>query len=178
MRIVALSDREQPIRTRRSTERLANPGVICMIRRIVGSCIAIAIASPVLLLAAPAHAAAQKYGLVGPAANISCEALDPVESEDSSQRLSGFVVFNDGEGSITAVVSVKRATPNTALPVRLIQSGSVDCWDMDGVLRTNGQGNGTLRIKEPVTGTHAQIIIDTRELFSTPTYRATSIYRI
>jgi hypothetical protein len=130
-------------------------------------------------LAAPAAAqGAEKYPLVGPAANIFCSDLTPA-GEDVSQLAPGFVVFNANKNKVSAVVSVKDAPPGKVLPVRLIQGGvggGNDCYAVDGVITTNAQGNGTINVAEAPAGTRAQVIIDTSELFGTPTFRGTEIF--
>lgn len=138
------------------------------------------VAALILLPATPAGAqGAKKHPLVGPAAVIWCDDLTPVPWEDTSVRVPGFAVFNaNGSGRLSVVVSMKRAQPRTEFPVRLIQGNAGDCWTVDGVLTTNGQGNGTLRLAEPVVGTRAQIIVDTSALFDVPTFRATEIFEI
>lgn len=138
----------------------------------------LAAAAALLLTAGPASAAAQKFDLVGPAANIFCNDLTPA-GEDISQVAPGFAVFNANQNKLSAVVSVKDAPPNTQFPVRLIQGGvggGGDCFTVDGTLTTNGNGKGTLNVSEPPAGTRAQVIIDTTALTGTPTYRATDMY--
>lgn len=132
----------------------------------------------VLLLAGPASAAAQKSDLVGPQANIFCASLEPA-GEDVSQIAPGFVVFNANKNKISAVVSVKDASPSTTLPVRFIQGGpggGDDCFTVDGVIETNAQGKGTINISEVPRGTRAQVIIDTSELTGNPTFRGSEIF--
>jgi hypothetical protein len=140
---------------------------------------ALGIAAAALVLpATPAMAAAEKYALVGPNANIFCSDLTPA-GEDVSQTAPGFVVFNANKNKVSAVVSVKDAPPNTELPIRLIQGGpggGNDCYTVDGVLKTNANGHGTLNVSEVPTGTRAQVIIDTTAIFGTPTYRGTDIF--
>jgi hypothetical protein len=54
-----------------------------------------------------------------------------------------------GNGILIAEVALKGALPNTDYNVRLIQTPSgADCFTIDGVITTNGQGNGTITIKE------------------------------
>lgn len=119
---------------------------------------------------------AEKYRLVGPAANIFCDDLTPA-GENVRKVAPGFVIFNrSGNGRLSAVVSLKGARPNTRLPIRLIQGGADDCFKVDGVLITNGQGNGTLRLTERDVARRAQVIIDTKALFKTPTYRGTRFF--
>lgn len=130
------------------------------------------------LAAGPAAAAAEKYKLTGPFANIFCNSLEPLDG--STEIAPGFVVFNANKNKVSATVSVKDAPANTELPIRLIQGGDGggnDCYEVDGVLRTNKNGKGTLHVSEPVAGTRAQVIIDTTELFGTPTYRGTEIFK-
>lgn len=132
----------------------------------------------VLLLAGPASAAAQKSDLVGPAANIFCSDLTPA-GEDVSQVAPGFVIFNANANKVSAVVSVKDAPPNAELPIRLIQGGpggGNDCFTVDGVLKVNGNGKGTLNVSEAPAGSRVQVIIDTSEIFGTPTFRGSQIY--
>jgi len=129
-------------------------------------------------LATPAGAAAVKSDLVGPAANIFCSDLTPAD-EDVSQTAPGFVIFNANNNKVSAVVSVKDAPPGKVLPVRLIQGGpggGNDCYDVDGVLTVNGNGKGTINVAEAPAGTRAQVIIDTSELFGTPTFRGSQVF--
>lgn len=131
-----------------------------------------------LLGAAPASAAAQKSELVGPSANIFCSDLTPA-GEDVSQVAPGFVVFNANTNKVSAVVSVKDAPPNSELPIRLIQGGpggGNDCYTVDGTLKVNQNGKGTLNVDEVPAGTRAQVIIDTSELFGTPTFRGSEVF--
>ena len=126
-------------------------------------------------LAAPASAAAEKYALVGPAADVFCSDLTPAPDENISQIAPGFAIFNANQNKVSAVVSVKDAPPNTEFPIRLIQAGGTgfDCFTVDGTLKTNGNGKGTLNVSEAPDGTRAQVIIDTSVLTGTPSYRAT-----
>ncbi len=135
-------------------------------------------AAALVLSAGSASAAAEKYALVGPAANVFCNDLTPA-GEDISQVAPGFAVFNANKNKVSVVVSVKDAPPNTTFPIRLIQGGvggGTDCGTVDGTLTTNGNGHGTLNVSETPTGTRAQVIIDTSALTQTPTYRATEIF--
>jgi hypothetical protein len=132
-----------------------------------------------LAAAVPASAAAEKYPLVGPAANIFCADLTPFPGENVSQTAPGFVVFNANRNKVSAVVSVKDAPPSTEFPIRLIQGGvggGADCFVVDGVLTTNAQGTGALNVSEVPAGTRAQVIIDTSELTGTPTFRGSQIF--
>jgi hypothetical protein len=127
-----------------------------------------------------ASAAAQKFPLVGPFANIACSNLTPSE-EDVEQQAPGFAIFNANKNKVSAVVSLKDAPANTEFPIRLIQGtagdeGGADCYTVDGILKTNAQGKGTLNVSEPPTGTRVQVIIDTSAIFGTPTFRATEFY--
>lgn len=134
--------------------------------------------SAVLLVAAPASAAAQKSDLVGPNANIFCSDLTPA-GEDVSQTAPGFVIFNANKNKVSAVVSVKDAPPNVSLPIRLIQGGpggGNDCYTVDGTLTVNQNGKGTLNVSEAPVGSRVQVIIDTTSLFGTPTFRGSAIY--
>jgi hypothetical protein len=138
---------------------------------------AVLAAGALLLTVGPASAAAQKYDLVGPNANIFCSDLTPADG--ATEKAPGFAVFNANANKVSAVVSVKDAPPNTTFPIRLIQGGvggGTDCYAVDGTLTTNGEGKGTLNVSEAPTGTRAQVIIDTTALFGTPTYRATDIF--
>jgi hypothetical protein len=132
----------------------------------------------VLAPSAVAAQGADKYDLIGPEANVFCVSLTPVPGENVSLFQEGFAVFNaNNAGTISAVVSLKGAAPNTDYPVRLIQGGGADCHIVDGILTTNGQGNGTLRVAEDANGSgRAQVIIDTGRSVATPTYRATNIF--
>lgn len=125
-----------------------------------------------------AQAAAEKYALVGPAANVFCNDLTPA-GEDISKIAPGFAIFNANANKVSAVVSVKAAPPSTEFPIRLVQGGvggGGDCFTVDGVLTTNAQGKGTLNVSEAPVGTRVQVIIDTSVLTGTPTFRATEFF--
>lgn len=132
-----------------------------------------------VLLTAPAQAAASKYPLVGPDANVYCNDLTPGSSEYIGSTPEGFVVFTVDGGFVSAVVSLKGWQPNTEYVIRLLQANApTGCYTADAAVTTNGQGNGTVRVAEPVDGTAAQVIVDTGGLFQRPTYRATVVYPI
>lgn len=138
----------------------------------------VAASAAVLLTAMPASAAAEKYPLVGPAANIFCSDLTPA-GENVSQVAPGFAVFNANKNKLSAVVSLKGAPADTEFPIRLIQGGTgggSDCFTVDGTLTTNGNGQGTLNVAEPPAGTRAQVIIDTTVLTGSPSFRATDTF--
>lgn len=121
---------------------------------------------------------AEKLPLVGPAASVICNPpQDPSSSDDASETLDGFVIFNYSadDGTIKATVSIKGGEPNTEYPVRLVQNNA-DCFTVDGVLTTNRQGKGTLNIREAAVSGSAQVIVDTGAIFDQPSYRATESY--
>lgn len=147
-------------------------------RTLAGATLTLGVLGGMLGLTGSAAAAAQKHPLVGPLADVFCSDLTPAD-EDVSQTAPGFVVFNANRNKVSAVVSVKDAPPNTELPVRLVQGGvggGQDCTTVDGTLTTNGNGQGTLNVSEAPAGTRAQVIIDTSELFGTPTFRGSEIF--
>ena len=131
----------------------------------------------IVTLASPARAeGAAKYPLAGPYVNISCRWITPGPWENVTEVTPGFALFNlDAQGSLSVVAHLQGAPPETEFPVRLIQ-GVEDCWTVDGVLVTNAQGVGTLRLTEPDVGTRAQVVIDTSNLFGQPSYRATDFF--
>lgn len=130
--------------------------------------------------AAPSDQGAEKEVLLGNNAVLYCDSLEPYPGDFVSDPV-GFVIFNATKDKLMAQVVVKGATPNLELPVRLIQGGSgggEDCHEVDGYVKTNKQGKGTLHLSEPITGTRAQVIIDTGGIYGTPTYRASEFYDI
>jgi len=136
----------------------------------------------VLFSALPAGAAgAAKEALRGPDAVVFCDSNQQIG--DVSQAGPGFVIFNqDASGGVHANVVLQGASPNTTYVVRLIQAvpdGS-DCYNIDGTITTNRQGNGQLNIVEPTLAgaTSAQVIIDTSSLFNTPTYAGSDLYAL
>jgi hypothetical protein len=135
-----------------------------------GACVVITGIGPTT---ASEAASAARSPLVGPAADVSCQELEPGE-EDVSEPGPGFVVLKERSGTVSALVVLRGAQPDTDYPVRLLQSGddASTCFIVNGVLHTNGRGVGVLRVSEPVTGEAAQVIVDTGELFGLPTYRA------
>jgi hypothetical protein len=84
--------------------------------------------------------------------NINCDASPTSGSGIGSG--TGFVVFNENSrDTVIAVVVLRGAQPNTTYTVRLIEapSGS-DCQIVDGTITTNVVGNGTVNVREPLTG--------------------------
>jgi hypothetical protein len=130
-----------------------------------------------LAVAAPAANAsgAERFALVGPEANILCKNMLPIENEPS-QPGPGFVIFTSQHGVVSALIVLRGAAPNSSYPVRLLQPFPDDCFEVGGTIKTNGQGNGTLRLTEPDVGQFAQVIINSRDLFGLPTYRASQRY--
>jgi hypothetical protein len=137
---------------------------------VTGACAVITAIGPAT--AAEAGSAA-RLPLVGPAADVSCQELEP-GAEDVSEPGPGFVVLKERPDTVSALVVLRGAQPNTDYPVRLLQSGddATTCFVVNGVLHTNGRGAGVLRVSEPITGEAAQVIVNTGELFGLPTYRA------
>jgi hypothetical protein len=120
-----------------------------------------------------------RWPLVGPAADISCQELEPGE-EDVSEPGPGFVVFRTRSGTVSARVVLRGAEPSTDYPVRLLQSGddATNCFVVNGVVHTNARGRGLLRVSEPITGEAAQVIVNTGALFGLPTYRALQAFNL
>lgn len=132
-----------------------------------------------LSFAVYADQGAKKDLLVGPMANLWCDDLTPVLGEDSSQIQDGFVIFNfdDDYEILMATVKLKGAEPYTEYPVRLLQKGGSDCFIVDAVLYTNGQGNGVAHMEELGTADGAQIFINTDYApDGSPRWRATDIF--
>ena len=125
--------------------------------------------------ASPAPTIRDRLPLVGPRAIIDCGDLSPVSGEHSGQPGPGFVTFRVRHGVLSARLVLDRAKPDTRYIVRLIQEDR-DCHRFDGVLRTDGQGNGDLRVSEPAVTHRAQIIVDTGIEYGRPTYRARSLF--
>jgi hypothetical protein len=119
---------------------------------------------------------AEKQYLLGPAGSFYCSTLLPFPGENPSMPLEGFVIFNQANGKVMATVSIKDGEPNTDYPVRLIQANDDSCFIVDGVLITNDEGKGTIRISEDVVSSAAQVIVNTRALLTKPTYRGTEPY--
>ena len=124
-------------------------------------------------------AAPGRSDLVGPQADVSCEELEP-GAEDVSQPGPGFVVFKTRAGVLSARLVLRDAQPRTDYVVRVLQTGddATTCFIVNGVLRTDGRGNGALRVSEPITGFAAQIIVNTGSLFGLPTYRAAEAFSL
>ena len=128
--------------------------------------------------ATPAQAVTvDKQTLVGPYTNITCVGLEPADI-DISETLAGFALFkaDTTKNTLSVAVNIRGAEPNTEYPVRFLQSNGDDCFIIDGTLTTRANGNGSLRLSEPITGTAAQVIIDTSELFGLPSYRASQAF--
>jgi hypothetical protein len=118
---------------------------------------------------------ADKQPLIGPNAEVLCDNLVPLHG-DAPDAGPGFVIFNKSSDSISALVVLHDAEPNTSYTVRLLQDNDGSCHDVDGVLVTNDRGHGTLRWSEPDVGNVAQVIINTDSLSRTPIYRGTDVF--
>ena len=146
--------------------------------RITASCAGAALL--VAGLSMSAGAASSKQPLVGPWANMFCSDVSPADDGLEMIIQDGFVIFNQADGNVSAELSLKNARPDTDYFVRLIQGGSGDCDVNDGVLHTNGAGNGNLHLQEPVVApnTNVQIFVQTGENLGFPLYRAVTSYHL
>ncbi|HET9847812.1 MAG TPA: hypothetical protein VFR68_04565 [Candidatus Dormibacteraeota bacterium] len=65
---------------------------------------------------------------------------------------SGFAVIRQtGSGTIDTEIVVQNAQPNTSYNVRVVQTpGGPDCFQFDGTLTTDAQGNGAGHFSEAV----------------------------
>lgn len=109
--------------------------------------------SAMLLVATPAFAGgsgAQKAPLVANTFQLcSGQSIGPPSA------VNGFAVINAHDGVVSAVVSLKNATPNQTYGVDLVQTTSGTGCNIYSAasLTTNGQGNGNVTITVPqVTG--------------------------
>jgi hypothetical protein len=94
-----------------------------------------------------------KRELLGPLGHANCDGT-PASGSPGDW---GFVVFSSpGNGTVSASVSLKNAVPNSDYAVFLIQPG--DCYKgIDGIITTNAEGNGSLRVSVPSVGTWAVV---------------------
>ena len=138
-----------------------------------------AIVSAVLLIAVlPTSASAvtavtfsDREPLVGPWANFTCSTLRPLDDGPMRQG-PGHVTFRVERGGVlSARVVLRGARPTTEYIVRLVQ-GARDCYTVDGVFKTDDQGNGSLRVAEPIGRHQAQIAVNTGRKYGHPAYRA------
>jgi hypothetical protein len=120
--------------------------------------------------ASPANAATAKSRLVGPDANLTCGKAVAEDGESVNERGPGKVTLKTKRGKVTATVTLKKALPRTDYVVRLIQN-EADCHTVDGVIRTDRRGNGSLSRTEPIAGTVAVVVIDTGALYAEPRWR-------
>lgn len=89
---------------------------------------------------------AQKVPLT--TANINCDGSSTGGRGTGPGQ--GFVVYNrPADGSVIAVVVLQDARPNTAYTVRVIKSDG-DCGIVDGVITTDGLGDGSVNVHEDV----------------------------
>ena len=54
--------------------------------------------------------------------------------------------------------------------MRLVQTQG-DCHTVDGVIRTDRRGNGSLKHTEPIAGTVAVVVVDTGSLYAEHRWR-------
>ena len=120
--------------------------------------------------ASPANAATVSSRLVGPDANLTCGKAEAEDGESINERGPGTVILRTKDGKITATVKLKKALPRTDYIVRLIQTQD-DCHTVDGVIRTDRRGNGSLKRTEPITGTVAVVVVDTGALYAETRWR-------
>jgi hypothetical protein len=120
-----------------------------------------------------------KIPLVGPDAALDCADLRPAVGEDASESGPGEVLFReDRSGHVEAIVRLRGAARNTSYLVRVIQVGDGTCPGEGAELVTNGKGNGSVRIVQPVIeGSDAvQVFVDIPETGEPPYYRAADRY--
>jgi hypothetical protein len=109
----------------------------------------VALAGSLLALVAlglPAQAKAGKETLLrNPAGSCNIGATSGTDSD-------AFAVINaNGSGDVAATVSIKDGAPNATYSVSLVQTPSGEnCFAAEATLTTNGQGNGTVHLSEPV----------------------------
>ena len=120
--------------------------------------------------AIPASAATGKSRLVGPDANLTCGKDVAEDGEDVNERGPGKVTLKTKRGKVTAAVTLRKALPRTDYVVRLIQNQG-DCHTVDGLIRTDRRGNGSLKRTEPVAGTVAVVVVETGALYAEPRWR-------
>jgi hypothetical protein len=91
----------------------------------------------------------------------------------------GFAVIQPDPkgGTVAAEVALKRAAPNATYEVRLIETpGGENCHTKAGTIETNGHGNGSAHVEEPLEAgtTDAFVFVENEansaEFFSTPDY--------
>jgi hypothetical protein len=121
-----------------------------------------------MLPGAATAAGAQKFELLGPNGNAYCNGNGVFAGGPGG---FGFAIINaPASGTVTATVSLKGLSPNTDYFVRLIQ-GAVGCFTNDGVITTNGKGNGTTAISEESVSTRAVVfVVGPAQFYVTQTY--------
>lgn len=135
---------------------------------------------------------AAKVGLVGPEATFFCSTGDPYFPEPAylwpAEPGPGFVIFNQDIGANTVSVNVqlKNARPDRLFAVNFVQAGPSGCGVDDAFITTNSQGNGHVRIVEPLDPSATALQVSLAGVFRTesgvimplagPYYRAESKY--
>ena len=120
--------------------------------------------------ATPADAATVQSRLVGPDANLTCGKDVAEDGENVNDSGPGKVTLKTKRGLVTATVTLRKALPRTDYVVRLVQTQG-DCHTVDGVIRTDRRGNGSLKRTEPIAGTVAVVVVDTGSLHAEPRWR-------
>jgi len=91
--------------------------------------------------AAAGAGGSQKFDLLGPTGNALCDGSGVLSGAPGAY---GFAVINaPSDGTVATTVSIKGQQPNTTYDIRLVQ-GVADCFTVDAMVTTNGQGNGTV----------------------------------
>jgi hypothetical protein len=127
--------------------------------------------------------------LVGPGAAVWCDSGEPFFPGIVDKARSpgpGFVGYAASETMVGGSVTLRGAAPNTRYVVRFIQATpdpaywKSQCHGVDGYLWTDGSGNGSLYVREYriPSAVALTFIVDTGDLFGTPTYRPTMTYAL
>ena len=138
-----------------------------MFRRARALAVALVAACVLAGVAAAGGNGSGKFDLLGPNGNALCDGSGVLSGAPGD---FGFAVINaPSDGTVSATVSIKGQQPDTDYVIRLVQ-GDADCFTVDAMVTTNGQGNATVHLSEPSVSTTALIAVDTGALFGTPSF--------
>ena len=82
--------------------------------------------------------------------------------------------YDKSLNQVAATVSLKRALPNTTYFVRILQGDDTSCFTDLGSVTTNGQGNGSINVSAPATGTEADAFVWDETGFGSSDYFASA----
>jgi hypothetical protein len=102
----------------------------------------------VCLLAAAAAPAAALAGGGAVRQDLSYPARGDCSIGGAGEFTLGYVILNRADDRVSALIALRGAPPNGRWQIELDQTPLMGCSNFEGVIATNGQGNGTVHVSE------------------------------